>query len=181
MKAFIVNDGFIREIIRGSTIDEKAKYIFQESVIKDNQTLSQFVFDVFSYYMPAYEQAELQTNPYDYANHIKEAFGPLIRKFESNPDTSIRIIDPFDALYNRSFPGIDTTLDSHILDVVYSSIEEMFGQDEAQTWFQEVMQLIEYVVITLELSFINVSKRDSDQAFKLFFSYAGNHLTIFVH
>lgn len=180
MKAFIVHDSYIKEIIRSSTLSETAKHIFMKSVLDSTQTLTQFVFDVFSYYMPAYEQSEINGNPYQYANHVKEVFGPLIDKFQNSDDTSIRVIDPFDAIYNRSFPGTDTTLDSYLFDAVYNSVESIFGEDVANNYFGEVVQLIEYVVICLEMGFINLNK-DHSEAYKLFFSYSGNQLTIFVH
>ena len=181
MKAFLITESFIREIIKSATVEDKVKDILQRTVVNAATNLTQFVYDLFSYYMPAYENAEFEHYPFQDGREIKEMFEPLKRKFDSTFDTNIRIVDPFDALYNRSFPGMDTTFESHLMDVLYAGIEDTFGPDEANNSFADVVQLLEYIVITLEMSFINLSKRENDQTFKLFLSYSGNSITIFVH
>lgn len=181
VKAFLITESFIREIIKSATVDDRVKHVLQRVVVSAASNLTQFVYEMFSYYMPAYERVEFEQYPFSDGREIKEMFEPLKRKFDQTFDTNIRVVDPFDALYNRSFPGTDTTFESYLMDVVYNNIEDSFGPDEANNCFADVVQLLEYIVITLEMSFINLSKRENDQTFKLFLSYSGNTITIFVH
>lgn len=180
MKAFLITEGFLREIVKSATTDEKVKHILQTGVLEKTGGLVEFVFNVFSYYMNAYESAELDNYPLQDGYQIKELFMPIMNKFDDTFDTNIRVVDPLDALYNRSFPGSETAFNSNLMDDIFSNIEDTYGTQEAHNWFSEVLQLLEYVIITLESSFINLTQRDDNTTFKLFFAYSGSSITIFV-
>lgn len=181
MEAFLITDQFIREIIKSSTIDEYAKQTFYKSAIENKTSLSQYFFEIFTYYIPAYEQPELQGHRFEYDSSIKESFGPLIKHYADDRNTSVRVIDPFDALYNRSLQGTETVFESELFDLLYNQMSDTFGEDHANNWFTEVVQLLEYVVVMLELSFMKMNKKVNSDAFKLFISTSGNSLSIFIH
>ena len=181
MKAFLITESYIRDIIRSSTVEDRIKDILVRGAIETSMSLPQFIYDVFSYFMPAYGTPELEHYPLTEVDQVKEVFHPYTRKFSMDTDTNVRVVDPFDALYNRSFPGQDTTFESDLMEVIYNNIEDAFGVEEANSSFCDVVQLLEYVVITLELSFINLSNRSDGTSIKVFLATSGNNITIFVH
>lgn len=181
MKAFLITESFLRDIIKSATVDEKVKHILQAGVVDKASSLSEFIFNIFSYYMNAYESAELANYPLQDGEQIKELFRPLTNVYDETVDTSIRVVDPLDVLYNRTFPKSETAFSSHLFDDVFSNIEDTFGTQEAHNWFDEVLQLLEYIVVSLESSFIDTRQRDDYSNFKIFFAYSGNSITVFVH
>lgn len=176
MRAYIITESYVRNIIRHSTADERAKYLLQSAVTQEN-TLLEFVYEVLCYHMPAYNDPTLPSHSYDTPQETFENFAPILKKI-SKDHIQIRSIDPFDALYNRSYPGMSTIFESVVLDSLYNAMEDFAGMDNTHSWFEEVVDLLEHIIITLETCFLSFT--DSHEEIKLLLRLHGSTITVFL-
>jgi hypothetical protein len=180
VQGYMITEDYIKNVIQGSVCDENVKHILISST--GRPSLTQFIYEVFCYYMPAYEDPRLTSYPERDPYNVSEIFYSLIQKFgEGHGDAVIRITDPYDTIYNRCYPGGDVMFDSSLFDNLYANIEDNFGQDTANSCFQEIVQLLEHVIIHIELGFLYFRESRDNQVFKIFMHYNGPSIAIFVH
>lgn len=180
MQCYVITEGYIKSVIENAACDDNIKHILQSST--GRQTLSQFIYEVFCYFMPAYEDPRVTGYPNQDVHNLGEVFLPLIRRFGSAGDTNMRVTDPFDTIYNRCYPGAETVFDSSLFDTLYASVEDLYGFDTANNCFSDVIKLLEHIVIQIELSFLYFQDvRDGTSCFKVFLHFRDNYITVFVH
>lgn len=176
MKAYIITENYVRHIIRCSTADEVVKHLFQSAIVQD-VGLMQLLYEIMCFHMPAYSDPTLPEHSYSGPAETLSVFSPILQKAPKG-NQQVRCIDPFDALYNRSYHGMDTIFDSCVLDTIYNAMEDLVGEETTQNWFDEVVSLLEHIIITLETCFITFS--DSSDEIKLLFRLNGNTITVFL-
>lgn len=175
MKAYIITESFIRNIVVSSTADERTKHLFHSAVV-GGQPLLRLVYNTMCYQMPAYQDLSVINPSHEQEILISDSFKRIQSKYGRT--SVVRSLDPLDSLYNRSFPGGTTVFDSYVLDELYKNMEDMIGIEQTQIWFEEVLELFEYVVLTIESYFITLN--DDNTEIKLLFKDNGNNITVLV-
>lgn len=176
MKAYIITENYVRHIIRCSTADEVVKHLLQ-STIEQDVGLMQFLYETMCFHMSAYTDPTLPEHSYSGSPETLSVFSSILQKAPKGHQ-QVRSIDPFDALYNHSYPGMNTIFDSCVLDTIYNAMEDLAGEETTQNWFDEVVSLLEHIIIALETCFITFT--DSSAEIKLLFRLNGNTITVFL-
>lgn len=180
MKLFILNDKVIREILNSITLEDKTLYLIEKIIHQFDNSLSSFVYSMFSAYTTYYVRL------YDQDCHLsyKEAQSICSNLTKTNLNIDhgdILIADIYDILYaNSAFDK--TRFKCYFYEDFYSKTENILGASKAVEHMEDMFDALEtmFSIIeeTLVLNIINQEEHHTNVIFYL--ELKPNELTIYV-
>lgn len=188
MKAYIVSNKDVRDILQSSTESDETQMMFTEVLRQLQCSFVEYMYNVLSGYMMHYVSLGETDMTFDKHNRIMDRF-EKVAEYLNQCDFDVRMINHFESLMNSGAVESYGNFNTNIYDDVHQTVKdyhmEVYGtrhidrmNDQIIEESNSVAELIMFLAKQIESRFLRYT--DEDITSKVLFGIKDNKLMIFV-